>query len=125
MTGSVLHERTRVAVITGAAGGIGAAIALRLADDGLDIAANDLDNQDDALQALVAQIQAKGRRAVIVKADVASEEQVQAMVTKVVDELGSLDVVRRYSHSQSLLRILFMIFHRWLQMLELLRSALS
>lgn len=97
MTESAHEQHTRVAIVTGAAGGLGSAIALRLADDGFDIAVNDIAPKADALQALVAEIQSKGKRAIAVTADVASEVQVQAMITTVADVLGSLDVVRTSS----------------------------
>lgn len=88
------HTSTRVAIVTGAAQGLGASIALRLADDGLDVAVNDIGSKSDQLQQIVAQIQAKGRRALAVPADVSRDVDVQAMVAKVVEELGGLDVVR-------------------------------
>lgn len=85
---------TRVAIVTGAAQGLGANIALRLADDGLDVAVNDIGSKGSQLEEIVAQIKAKGRRAISVPADVSSDADVQAMVAKVVKELGGLDVVR-------------------------------
>ncbi|KAI0938461.1 hypothetical protein AcW1_001813 [Taiwanofungus camphoratus] len=87
------HTSTRVAIVTGAAQGLGASIALRLADDGLDVAVNDIGSKSDQLQQIVAQIQAKGRRALAVPADVSRDVDVQAMVAKVVEELGGLDVM--------------------------------
>lgn len=53
---------SRVAIVTGAAQGIGRAIALRLADDGLDIAVSDLASQSALLETLAAGIRAKGRK---------------------------------------------------------------
>lgn len=84
----------RVALVTGATQGLGLAIALRLADDGLDIAVNDLAFKSEQLQSVVSEIEAKGRRAIAVPADVSSEEDVKQMVDRVVSELGGLDVVR-------------------------------
>lgn len=83
----------RVALVTGAAQGLGLAIALRLADDGLDVAVNDIASKSEDLKKVVADIEAKGRRSIAVTADVSSEEEVKAMVEKVAKELGSLDVV--------------------------------
>ena len=82
-----------VAVVTGAAQGIGRAIALRMAADGFDVAINDLDNKRQQLECLAEEISAKGRRAYIALADVSSDDQVRVMVANVVKELGSLDVV--------------------------------
>jgi len=84
---------TRVAIITGAAQGIGYAIALRLAADGLDIAINDLPSKTSEIDRVVEEIKSKGRRAIAVPADCTSEEAVEAMVDKVVLELGGVDVM--------------------------------
>ncbi|EMD34719.1 hypothetical protein CERSUDRAFT_125283 [Gelatoporia subvermispora B] len=83
----------RVAIITGGAQGIGLEIALQLADDGLDIAVNDISSKSEKLQAVVSKIKVKGRRALAVTGDVSSEEDVRAMVEQVAKELGSVDVM--------------------------------
>ncbi|OCH91281.1 NAD-P-binding protein [Obba rivulosa] len=84
---------TRVALVSGAAQGLGLAIALRLAEDGLDVAVNDIASKSEELKKVVADIEAKGRRSIAVTADVSSEEEVKAMVEKVAKELGGLDVM--------------------------------
>lgn len=96
-----------VAIVTGAGQGIGKAIALRLADDGFDVAINDLPRKSEALELLSAEISAKGRRSCIIPADVSVEEEVEIMVTKVVTELGRLDVVRFRSFFDARLAISF------------------
>lgn len=82
-----------VSLVTGSGQGIGRAIALRLADDQYDVAINDISPNKANLELLKEEIEAKGRRALIVIADVSQEEQVQGMVDSVVKTLGSLDVV--------------------------------
>ncbi|KZP23999.1 NAD-binding protein [Athelia psychrophila] len=82
-----------IALVTGSAQGIGRAISLRLADDGFDVAVNDIPSNQPALDSLVEEIKAKGRRSVAVPADVTQEEQVKEMVAKVVKDLGGLDVM--------------------------------
>jgi len=83
----------RVAIVTGAAQGIGRAIALRLAADGLDVALNDLPSKRAELDQVVAEITSTGRRAIAVLADCISESAVEAMVNTVAAELGSVDVM--------------------------------
>jgi 3-oxoacyl-[acyl-carrier protein] reductase len=77
---------SRVAIVTGAARGIGAATALRLAQDGLAVAVLDL--SEDDCRDTVAAIEAAGGRALAVGADVGDAEQVQSAVDRVAVELG-------------------------------------
>jgi 3-oxoacyl-[acyl-carrier protein] reductase len=80
------ETQARVAIVTGAARGIGAATALRLAADGLAVAVLDLD--EGACKDTVEQIRAAGGAALAVGADVADSGAVTAAVTRVADELG-------------------------------------
>ncbi|KAJ7097578.1 hypothetical protein C8R44DRAFT_889117 [Mycena epipterygia] len=80
-------------IVTGAARGIGKAIALRLADDGFDVAVNDIANNAKTLALVVDEITAKGRASSVHVADVSSDDQVRAMVEQVVSTYGSLDVM--------------------------------
>ena len=82
-----------VAVVTGAARGIGRGIALRLADDGFDVAVNDLPGTPE-LDEVIKTIEGKGRRALATPGDVSDEATVTQIVHSVVTTLGSLDVVR-------------------------------
>ncbi|MBM6546672.1 3-oxoacyl-ACP reductase FabG [Janibacter sp. YIM B02568] len=77
----------RTAVVTGAARGIGKAIALRFAHDGHKVAVVDLD--EAACQGTVDEITAAGGQAIAVGADVSDEEQVAAAFERIAAELGA------------------------------------
>ncbi|OCB84779.1 NAD-binding protein [Sanghuangporus baumii] len=70
----------RVAVVTGAAQGIGYVIAQKLADDGLDVAVNDITGKQSKLDSVVDELRRKGRRAIAVPGDVSSEADVIYMM---------------------------------------------
>jgi 3-oxoacyl-[acyl-carrier protein] reductase len=76
----------RVAIVTGAARGIGAATAIRLARQGRAVAVLDLD--ESACKDTVEAVVAAGGRAVAVGADVSDEDQAEAAVARVAEELG-------------------------------------
>ncbi len=76
-------------LITGASRGIGAAVALRAAQAGWNVAVN-YNRDAAAAQAVVQQVQALGRRAFAVQADVADEAQVLALFAQVDREFGTL-----------------------------------
>lgn len=77
----------RVAIVTGAARGIGAGVAIRLAEDGHDVAVLDLDA--GACAETVAAVEALGRKALAVGADVSDEASVNDAVAKIAAELGA------------------------------------
>ncbi|CAE6474789.1 unnamed protein product [Rhizoctonia solani] len=84
---------TRVAIVTGAAQGIGRAIALRLASDGVDVAVNDINIKQNELEQLAKEIKGVGRKAIIITGDVTKEIETQEMVAKTVEALGNLDIM--------------------------------
>lgn len=82
---------TRIALVTGAGQGIGRAIAVRLAEDGFDVAVNDR-AEDERTRETLALVQATGRRAIFVAADVSDEAAVGQMVEDCIAQLGDLHV---------------------------------
>ena len=84
----------RVAIVTGAASGIGKAIALKLASDGFDVALNDLPNSLEQLKEVADLASQSGGNTVLVPGDVSSEADVEKMVNDSVQHLGGVDAVR-------------------------------
>jgi NAD(P)-dependent dehydrogenase (short-subunit alcohol dehydrogenase family) len=81
----------RTALVTGAARGLGRAIALALADAGADVALGLRDETADG--GLAAEITARGRRALSVAMDVTNLEQSRAAIDRTVAELGGIDIL--------------------------------
>ncbi|KAG0701472.1 NAD(P)-binding protein [Suillus ampliporus] len=90
---SAQTNQPHVALITGAAQGIGRAIALRLAEDGLDIAIADLKSQRASLDGVADEVRTKGRRCIVLECDVSQENEVQRMVEATEKEFDALDVM--------------------------------
>jgi 3-oxoacyl-[acyl-carrier protein] reductase len=83
---------SRVALVTGAARGIGRATALELAGRGDAVAVN-YSSSSAAAQELVDEIRASGGQALAVQADVSDQAEVEAMVEKVAAELGPVEIL--------------------------------
>jgi len=82
----------KTALVTGASRGIGRAIAVELARQGADVAINYARNHEAAAQ-VVAEIEASGRRAVALPADVGDFDQAAALVEATANALGRLDIL--------------------------------
>jgi glucose 1-dehydrogenase len=82
----------QTALVTGANSGIGRAIAISLGKAGADIVINYVSGPEKA-EAVAEEIRRGGRRAIIAKADVSNEAEVQAMFAKAVRELGTVDIL--------------------------------
>ena len=84
-----------VAIITGAASGIGRAVAIRLARDGFSVSLNDLHTSKEKLDRVADEISSINGKVISIIGDVSKEKDVQNIVDKTVKELGSLNVVSR------------------------------
>lgn len=82
----------KVALVTGGSRGIGRAIALKLAENGADVAINYVGNTA-AAEEVKAAIEQMGRKALLIQCSVADTDGVQVMVNQVVKELGRLDIL--------------------------------
>ncbi|WP_303104086.1 3-oxoacyl-[acyl-carrier-protein] reductase [uncultured Mitsuokella sp.] len=82
----------KVALVTGASRGIGRAIALRLASEGAKVAINYAGNQQ-AAEEVKHEIESAGGEALLVKANVADAQAVEAMVASVVEAFGTIDIL--------------------------------
>jgi len=89
---SARELENRVALVTGGARNIGRAIALALADGGASVVVNARTSRD-AAQAVVAEIESRGGRALAHMADVTDEDGVEAMMAEVRARFGRLDVL--------------------------------
>ena len=90
----------KIAIVTGAGGGLGQCHALELARQGAKVVVNDFGGARDgsggsseAAEQVVAEIQAAGGEAIANGADVSSPEQVDAMVKQAMDTWGRIDVL--------------------------------
>lgn len=82
----------RIALVTGGSRGIGRAIAIRLAEHGVDIIVNYVRHRQDAQETATA-VEALGRRCLIVKANVAKQQDIDAMFEIITTEFGALDIL--------------------------------
>lgn len=82
----------KIALVTGSGRGIGRAIALALAREGVDIAVNCRVNKASA-EETAREIRALGRRATVIVTDITNETEVNNMVTQIVKEWGTIDIL--------------------------------
>lgn len=101
-----------VALVTGSRRGIGRSIALTLAQQGYDIMVNDY-QLDDLATATVADIQALGRAAHAIAADLGDMVQVQGLVDQTVDRFGRIDVLVNNAATWSMQSVMDVTEEAW------------
>ena len=87
-----MEKSSRVAIVTGASGGIGRAVTIRLARDGFGVVVNYAGNSAKAA-GVVEEIKSAGGKAVAVQADVAKAAEVERLFKETLDAFGRIDVV--------------------------------
>ncbi|MGD0775607.1 MAG: 3-oxoacyl-ACP reductase family protein [Candidatus Solibacter sp.] len=107
----------KVALITGASRGIGRGIAEVFAEEGADVAVNYISGAQ-AAEDVAAWIRSKGRRAITVQADVADRGAVEAMVERVWNELGPIDVLVNNAGIETIVPFLDLTDEQWTRLTD-------
>jgi NAD(P)-dependent dehydrogenase (short-subunit alcohol dehydrogenase family) len=103
----------KVAVITGAARGIGRGIAEVFVEEGADIAIIDIDITGEPAAGLVQWAESKGRRAIVVQANVSNRAEVEAMFETVWNEFGRVDILVNNAGVESVVPFLELSDKEW------------
>jgi 3-hydroxybutyrate dehydrogenase len=112
-----MRLKDKVAVITGAASGIGKEIAVIFAREGARVAIADLDQK--AADATAREIDSAGKRAVGIAMDVANEQQVEDGMAKVVRTFGAIDVLVSNAGIQIVEPLVDFEFAKWKRLLSI------
>src|ERR1700749_3547637 len=103
----------KVALITGAARGIGRGIAEIFAEEGADVVIKDIDTSGDAAKSIVECIKGQGRRSIAVQGDASKRSDVEAMVAKAWDELGPIDILVNNAGIETIVPFLEISDEQW------------
>jgi NAD(P)-dependent dehydrogenase (short-subunit alcohol dehydrogenase family) len=103
----------KIALVTGAARGIGRGIAEVFAEQGADVVVNDIDITGCAADDVVRWIRAKGRRSMAVQADVSDRASVESMFKKVWNELGHIDILVNNAGIETIVPFLEITDEQW------------
>jgi 3-hydroxybutyrate dehydrogenase len=112
-----MRLKDKVAVVTGAASGIGKEIAVIFAREGAKVAIADLDQ--NAADATAREIDSAGKRAVGIAMDVANEQQVEDGTAKVIKTFGAIDVLVSNAGIQIVAPLVDFEFAKWKRLLSI------
>jgi glucose 1-dehydrogenase/3-oxoacyl-[acyl-carrier protein] reductase len=107
----------KVALVTGAAQGIGKGIAEAFAREGADVIINDV-NPSNNTEAIAEWVRSLGRRAIVVQADVSKREQVERMFARAWDEMGRIDILVNNAGIETIVPFLEMTDQQWQEVTE-------
>jgi glucose 1-dehydrogenase/3-oxoacyl-[acyl-carrier protein] reductase len=107
----------KVALVTGAARGIGRGIAEVLAEEGADVAINDIAGPEKA-EAVAEYVRSRGRRAVTVMADVSQRAAVEGMFERVWEELGPIDILVNNAGIETIVPFLELTDEEWSRVVD-------
>jgi len=111
----------KVALITGAGRGIGRGIAEVFADEGADVALNDI---GEGTETVAEYARGKGRRALTVKADVSKREEVEPMIDQIWRTLGPIDILVNNAGIETIVPFLELTDEQWTRLTDVnLRGA--
>jgi 3-hydroxybutyrate dehydrogenase len=112
-----MRLQNKVAMVTGAASGIGKEIAVVFARDGAKLAIADLDKK--AADATARELDPSGKRAIGVAMDVSDEQQVEAGTARVVEAFGSIDILVSNAGIQIVAPLVEFEFAKWKKLLAI------
>jgi len=107
----------KIALVTGAGRGIGRGIAEVFADEGADVAINDIDTGGGA-EAVADYVRGKGRRAVTLAGDVANRADVEAMFDKAWSALGPIDILVNNAGIETIVPFLDLTDEQWTRLTD-------
>src|SRR6202162_5595478 len=108
-----MKREGKTALVTGAARGIGRGIAEVFAEQGADVAINDIDTTGGAADDLVSWIRSKSRRSMAVQADVSDRAALESMFKKVWNELGPIDILVNNAGIETIIPFLEITDEQW------------
>lgn len=109
----------KVALIAGGRRGIGKTMALTFAEAGADVAVADVVVEGGELEATAEEIRKLGRRSLAIQVDITNKASIEKMVQRVVDELGSIDILVNTALRRTLVTLMELSEEDWDSMLDI------